>query len=158
MTSLPHLFFCAMPTRLRKHQKCHGDRQHGFGRIGRHRKHPGGKGKCGGEHHRRIYFNKYHPGHFGKLGMRDYHHVEKNVRMINVNRLWALIPEEQRKQFLDRKDANKAPVIDVTAFGYFGVMGRGYLPECPLIVKARNFTAEAEAKIKAAKGACVLIE
>lgn len=136
----------------------HGDRQHGAGRIGGHRKHPSGRGKAGGEHHKRIMFDKYHPGHFGKLGMRNYHRHEIDAKAINVNRLWSLVPEAQREEFLKKKDPNNAPIIDVTAFGYFNVIGRGYLPECPMIVKARSFSEQAEQKIKAAKGVCVLVQ
>lgn len=146
-----------MPTRLRKHQKLHGHRQHGYGRVGRHRKHPSGRGKAGGEHHKRIMFNKYHPGHFGKLGMKNYHRQIFDKQCINVNRLWALIPEEQREQFLKAKDPARAPVLDVTQYGYFSVLGRGHMPECPIIVKARSFSADAEKKIKEAKGTCVLV-
>ena len=36
-------------------------------RIGKHRKHPGGRGNAGGQHHHRINFDKYHPGYFGKV-------------------------------------------------------------------------------------------
>lgn len=136
----------------------HGRRQHGCGRIGRHRKHPSGKGKAGGEHHKRIQFNKYYPGHFGKLGMRNYHRVEFERPCINVNKLWTIIPEEQREKFLAAKDAANAPVIDVTKYGYFGVIGRGDIPECPIIVKARSFSEKAEEKIKNAKGVCVLVQ
>jgi large subunit ribosomal protein L27Ae len=49
-----------------------------------------------------------------------------------------------------------APVIDVTKFGYFKVLGKGVLPEQPVIVKAKFFSKGAEAKIKAVGGACVL--
>lgn len=35
--------------------------------IGKHRKHPGGRGNAGGMHHHRINFDKYHPGYFGKV-------------------------------------------------------------------------------------------
>lgn len=34
--------------------------------LGKHRKHPGGRGNAGGMHHHRINFDKYHPGYFGK--------------------------------------------------------------------------------------------
>lgn len=34
---------------------------------GKHRKHPGGRGNAGGEHHHRINMDKYHPGYFGKV-------------------------------------------------------------------------------------------
>lgn len=35
--------------------------------LGKHRKHPGGRGNAGGMHHHRINFDKYHPGYFGKV-------------------------------------------------------------------------------------------
>lgn len=34
----------------------------GHGRIGKHRKHPGGRGLAGGQHHHRTNLDKYHPG------------------------------------------------------------------------------------------------
>ena len=40
----------------------------GQGRIGKHRKHPHGRGNAGGQHHMRIRMDKYHPGYFGKVG------------------------------------------------------------------------------------------
>uniref|UniRef100_A0A8C3RSR6 Large ribosomal subunit protein uL15 n=1 Tax=Chelydra serpentina TaxID=8475 RepID=A0A8C3RSR6_CHESE len=61
-----------MPSRLRKTRKLRGHVSHGHGHIGKHRKHPGGRGNAGGMHHHRINFDKYHPGYFGKVGMRQY--------------------------------------------------------------------------------------
>jgi ribosomal protein L15 len=45
----------------------------GHGRVGKHRKHPGGRGLAGGQHHHRTNMDKYHPGYFGKVGMRYFH-------------------------------------------------------------------------------------
>lgn len=45
----------------------------GHGRIGKHRKHPGGRGMAGGQHHHQTNLDKYHPGYFGKVGMRHFH-------------------------------------------------------------------------------------
>ena len=39
----------------------------------------------------------------------------------------------------------------------FKVLGKGELPETPMVVKAKFFSALAEKKIKAAGGACVLV-
>jgi hypothetical protein len=36
-------------------------------------KHPGGRGLAGGQHHHRTNMDKYHPGYFGKVGMRYFH-------------------------------------------------------------------------------------
>ncbi|XVF08410.1 hypothetical protein REPUB_Repub07fG0001300 [Reevesia pubescens] len=54
-----------MTTRLKKNRKKRGHVSAGHGRIGKHRKHPGGRGNAGGMHHHRILFDKYHPGYFG---------------------------------------------------------------------------------------------
>ncbi|KAI4382459.1 hypothetical protein MLD38_008422 [Melastoma candidum] len=56
-----------MTTRLKKNRKKRGHVSAGHGRIGKHRKHPGGRGNAGGMHHHRILFDKYHPGYFGKV-------------------------------------------------------------------------------------------
>ena len=48
-------------------------------------------------------------------------------------------------------------MIDVTKSGYFKVLGKGVLPEQPVVVKAKFFSKLAETKIKSVGGACVLI-
>jgi len=40
----------------KKTRKLRGHVSHGHGRIGKHRKHPGGRGNAGGQHHHRINF------------------------------------------------------------------------------------------------------
>uniref|UniRef100_A0A452T9P7 Large ribosomal subunit protein uL15 n=1 Tax=Ursus maritimus TaxID=29073 RepID=A0A452T9P7_URSMA len=42
-----------MSPRLRKTRKLWGHGSHGHGRIGKHQKHPGGRGHAGGTHHHR---------------------------------------------------------------------------------------------------------
>lgn len=56
-----------MATSKKKTRKLRGHVSHGHGRVGKHRKHPGGRGNAGGQHHHRINFDKYHPGYFGKV-------------------------------------------------------------------------------------------
>jgi large subunit ribosomal protein L27Ae len=41
--------------------------------------------------------------------------------------------------------------------GIFKVLGKGELPNQPLVVKAKFFSKDAEKKIKAVGGACVLV-
>src|ERR1700730_2862948 len=62
-----------MPTHLSKTRKHRGHVSAGHGRVGKHRKHPGGRGLAGGQHHHRTNMDKYHPGYFGKVGMRYFH-------------------------------------------------------------------------------------
>lgn len=41
--------------------------------------------------------------------------------------------------------------------GYYKLLGRGHLPNLPVIVKAKYFSKKAENKIKKAGGACLLV-
>ena len=144
-----------MATRFRKSRKMRGEVSMGYGRVGKHRKHPGGRGLAGGQHHHRIMMDKYHPGYFGKVGMRVFHY-KKNVHfrpVINLDKILTLVPKEVVEQAKTSKDPL---TIDVTKFGFYKVLGKGKLP-FQVVVKARFFSYEAEQRIKEAKGACVLI-
>lgn len=55
------------------------------------------------------------------------------------------------------KDKSKAPVVNVVDFGYFKVLGKGQLPEQPIVVKAKFVSKLAESKIKAVGGAVQLV-
>ena len=141
-----------MPSRLSKNRKKRGHVSCGHGRIGKHRKHPGGRGNAGGQHHHRTLFDKYHPGYFGKVGMRHFHVLNNRYHCstVNLDRLYSLVAEEAQNP-----PAGKAPVIDVTKKGFTKVLGKGKLTK-PVIVKAKLFTKLAEKKIVGAGGACVL--
>jgi len=144
-------------TKRSKTRKLRGHVSHGHGRIGKHRKHPGGRGNAGGAHHHRINFDKYHPGYFGKVGMRRYHLLRNRLwrPAVNVDKLWSLVTEQHRLTYEKRTDV--APVIDVVKAGYHKVLGKGNLPSQPVIVKAKYFSRSAEEKIKQAGGVCVLV-
>lgn len=146
-----------MATRLRNTRKKRGHVSAGHGRIGKHRKHPGGRGNAGGQHHHRIMMDKYHPGYFGKVGMRHFHLLKNGYHcpIVNLDKIWTLVGSSAREQAA--KDTSKAPVIDVTQHGIFKVLGKGSLPKQPLVVKAKFFSKLAEKKIKEVGGACVLV-
>ncbi|XP_053670038.1 60S ribosomal protein L27a [Anopheles nili] len=140
----------------KKTRKLRGHVSHGHGRIGKHRKHPGGRGNAGGMHHHRINFDKYHPGYFGKVGMRNFH-LNRNHQFcptLNLSHLWNLVPPKLREEA--KKNPEKVPVVDLVKFGYFKLLGNGRLPKAPIIVKAKYFSRQAEERIKRAGGACVL--
>eukprot|EP01084_Bolivina_argentea_P189992 326623_1 len=85
-----------MPTRFKNTRKKRGHVSMGYGRVGKHRKHPGGRGNAGGQHHHRINFDKYHPGYFGKVGMRNFH-WRKTLDWcptINIDSIWTLVSKE----------------------------------------------------------------
>ncbi|EIF46340.1 60S ribosomal protein L28 [Brettanomyces bruxellensis] len=146
-----------MPTRLRQTRKHRGNVTAGYGRIGKHRKHPGGRGMAGGQHHHRIAMDKYHPGYFGKVGMRFFH-KQKNPfwkPVINLEKLWSLVDNKDEKLAQSTKDS--AVVIDTLAHGYGKVLGKGRLPNVPVIVKARFVSKLAEEKIRAVGGVVELV-
>uniref|UniRef100_A0A8C4VWW5 Large ribosomal subunit protein uL15 n=2 Tax=Gopherus TaxID=38771 RepID=A0A8C4VWW5_9SAUR len=148
--------FC--PSRLRKTRKLRGHVSHGHGRIGKHRKHPGGRGNECGLILYQIFFLPSHPGYFGKVGMRHYH-LKKNQNFcptVNLDKLWTLVSEQTRLHYA-KNQAGLAPVIDVVRAGYYKVLGKGKLPKQPVIVKAKFFSRKAEEKIKEVGGACVLV-
>jgi len=128
----------------------------GHGRIGKHRKHPGGRGNAGGQHHHRILMDKYHPGYFGKVGMRQYHLLRnrKFCPTINLDKIFG-VAADGTYDAAKNAPSGKAPVIDLVQAGYFKLLGNGQI-KVPVIVKAKQFSKLAEKKIKEAGGACVL--
>ena len=145
-----------MTARLRKTRKLRGSVSCGGGRIGKHRKHSGGRGNAGGLTHMRTAMDRYHPGYFGKIGMRFFHLKRNKLHnpSVNVDKIWSLVQNSTLSHYAKNKD--RIPVIDVTKAGYFKVLGKGFLPSQPVVVKAKFFSKKAENKIKAVGGACVL--
>ncbi|CRK36262.1 hypothetical protein BN1708_016514, partial [Verticillium longisporum] len=92
-----------MPTRLSKTRKHRGHVSAGHGRVGKHRKHPGGRGMAGGQHHHRTNLDKYHPGYFGKVGMRYFHKQQKYVNpdLDSNDVLWRKDGGQIEERFLD---------------------------------------------------------
>ncbi|KAK7045234.1 hypothetical protein R3P38DRAFT_2509455, partial [Favolaschia claudopus] len=85
-----------IPTHLSEMHKHGGHVSAGHGRVGKHRKHLGGRGFAGDQHHHRTNFDKYHPAHFGTVGMRQFHPT-RNAQwrpIINVDKLRVSIPSE----------------------------------------------------------------
>ncbi|XP_062513036.1 large ribosomal subunit protein uL15-like [Corticium candelabrum] len=89
--------------------------------------------------------------------MRHFHLTKQRYYrpIINLDKLWTLVSEQTRKTYAKRED-KKVPVIDVVRAGYYKVLGKGRLPQQPVIVKAKFFSQLAEQKIKKVGGACVL--
>lgn len=71
--------------------------------------------------------------------------------------LWTLVPTEQREAYLSGKKTDTAPVIDLLPLGYSKVLGKGRIPEIPIVVRARYFSRDAEQKIKESGGVVELI-
>lgn len=67
-------------------------------------------------HHHRINYDKYHPGYFGKVGMRNFHlnRNHKFAPILNLDKLWSLVGQEDRERAA--KEADKIPVVDIVQF------------------------------------------
>ena len=75
----------------------------------------------------------------------------------NSPQLWSLVPLEQREKYVAGKAGDTAPIPDLLPLGYSKVLGKGRIPEIPIIVRARFFSKDAERKIKEAGGVCQLV-
>lgn len=139
----------------KKSRKLRGKVAHGFGRTNKHRKHPSGRGNCGGLKFMKTWFQRYHPDYFGKRGQKIYH-INKNAtwaKSITAARLWNLIPAEQRTALLS---SDAVPVIDARAFGYHVILGGKMAIDRPVVVKARYFTKNAEEEIVRVGGKAII--
>ena len=129
-----------MTAKLRKIRKLRGSVSCGGGRVGRNRKHSGGRGNAGGLTHNRTAMDRYHPGFFGKKGIRVFH-LKRNTLFapsINLDKLWTLVTDNSRQ--VAAKNTDRIPVIDVTKAGFHKVLGKGFLPTQPVVVKAKFFS------------------
>ena len=88
--------------------------------------------------------------------MRHFHKLKTpyHCPIINLDKLWTLVGEEKRVECA--KDKSKAPVIDLTDHGIFKLLGKGQLPEQPVVVKCRYISKLAEKKLKEVGGAAIL--
>lgn len=76
---------------------------------------------------------------------------------LNLDKLWTLVDSDKKEEYLKSASSSAAPVIDTLAHGYGKVLGKGQLPQVPVIVKARFVSKLAEEKIRAVGGVVELI-
>ena len=147
-----------MADKVKHSRKLRGKCSHGYGRTNKHRKHSGGRGKCGAFKFMKTWYTRYHPDFFGKRGM-NFYHIKKNAeikKQISLARVYGLMSEEERYQIVANKD--KCPIIDVREFGYHVVVGGELSLKRPLIVKARYITPAAVTEIEKVGGKAVLCD
>lgn len=65
--------------------------------------------------------------------MRHYHLTRNSSwrPIINIDKLWALVPEEEKKDL--KEDSEIVPVIDTLVHGYGKVLGKGMCVRLPLL-------------------------
>lgn len=135
-----------MPHKLRKIRKTRGSRTQGYGRIGQHRK-TGSKGyrKAGRHKHLWSYVTTYAPDSFGKHGFTSPQSLNRNINVINIARLSAIVAE------LPTASEEGPPVIDLTSLGYSKLLGTGKISKA-LTVKISSCSKSAAEKITQAGG------
>ena len=89
--------------------------------------------------------------------MRYFHRTTQQFHTptINLDKVWSLVSDETKKAASEKK--GEALVIDVLNNGYYKVLGKGKLPNQPIVVRAKYFSRIAEEKIKAVGGVCQLV-
>ncbi|KAI3934568.1 hypothetical protein MKW92_006437 [Papaver armeniacum] len=97
-----------MKTHLKKTGKKRGHVSAGHGHVGKHGKHPGGRGNP-------------------EVGMRYFHKLRNKFYcpIVNIDKLWSMVP-------------TKHQIIDVTQYGYFKVLGKGVFPIINLLLLKLN--------------------
>ena len=71
--------------------------------------------------------------------MRYFHKQQNHFwsPIVNLDKLVSLIPEETRADYISGKKADTVPVLDLLPLGYSKVLGKGRLPDFPIVVRAR---------------------
>lgn len=59
----------------------------------------------------------YHPGYFGKVGMRHFHYTKNQYHcpIVNIDKLWSLVGEEVLSKAKKASPSGPVPVIDTLA-------------------------------------------
>ncbi|MDI9623917.1 MAG: uL15 family ribosomal protein [Methanothermobacter sp.] len=140
-----------MIRKRKKITKMRGSRTVGGGSSKKRRGagHRGGRGQAGGHKHHWTWIVKYDPEHFGKRGFKRPRKLVKDPKTINLGEIQEKLPKFI-KEGIAKKEKN-ITILDVTNIGYEKVLGQGKITE-PLHIKAHEFSAKAEEKIKEAGG------
>merc|ERR1712113_955909 len=126
---------------MKGNSKKRGRRTGGFGRIGGHRKHPGGRGRAGASHHRLMSSMKYSPVYYGKIGMRrggsDFIRVSAgNINIEKIVDLSSIINTTLRSE-----TSNKSLLIDFERVGVRKVIGNGVFKNEASLIYCREFSS-----------------
>merc|ERR1712126_369969 len=125
-------------------------------RIGKHRKHAKGKGKAGLLTHRRATATRYHPGLYGKCGIKQFNNSSgfRYENVANLEKVSALIPFENRGKLAED---GTVPKVNLTQQGYTKLLGKGKLGiKTPAIIICESFSKRAVEKIKKIGGVALL--
>mmetsp|Transcript_25619 Transcript_25619/g.63125 ORF Transcript_25619/g.63125 Transcript_25619/m.63125 type:complete len:87 (+) Transcript_25619:3643-3903(+) len=85
--------------------------------------------------------------------MRHFHKIKHHAEVSSIN-----IDKISNIFFEKKKYKNEiVPLVDITHLGFIKLLGKGKTPTFPMIVKAKQFSKNAEKKIIKAGGKCILV-
>ncbi|KAH8167441.1 hypothetical protein CIB48_g814 [Xylaria polymorpha] len=157
-----------MPTRLSKTRKHRGHVSAGHGRVGKHRKHPGGRGMAGGQAMQSMQSmqsmaNPRRDLHCSTTTARTStntipatsersacatstcNETTNGTPIVNLDKVKSPIPGPGPAR-------TQPPVVDLLNLGYTKLLGKGRLPQFPIVIRARYVSKLAEQKIIEAGG------
>jgi len=143
--------------RRKKSRKLRGNRSHGYGRIGQHRKSGsrGGFGAAGMHKHKWSWVIKYAPNYFGKRGFTRAPQIVLGIKEINVG----VLDEAAEKLVKEglAKIENEYITINVLDLGFSKVTGRGKVTK-KLKVITKLITESARRKIESVGGIVEIVK
>ncbi len=143
--------------RRKKSRKLRGNRSHGYGRIGQHRKSGsrGGFGAAGMHKHKWSWVIKYAPNYFGKRGFTRAPQIVLGIKEINVG----VLDEAAEKLVKEglAKIENEYITINVLDLGFNKVTGRGKVTK-KLKVITKLITESARRKIESVGGIVEIVK
>jgi len=139
----------------RKARKMYGRKYRGYGQVGRHRRHPGGKGNVGVKDHHKIMLLK--KGYEFGTGRGFTPHgprimwEEINIGEIYEGIISGKIPHKSEKGII---------VVDLSDKRYIKILGRGRIEKAIRLIlhKSSTITEKAKEKIEAVNGEIVFAE
>ncbi len=138
----------------RKSHKLYGQKYRGYGQVGRHRHHPGGRGRAGSKDHMKIHLLK--KGHeFGAGKGFTRRGIEREWVELNVGSIVESIVDG-KIQFT-REDEKY--VVDLSNMKYVKILGSGKvsIPIKLILNSTAKVSRNAQTKIEAAGGEIVII-
>ncbi len=143
--------------RRKKSRKLRGNRTHGYGRVGQHRKSGsrGGFGAAGMHKHKWSWVVKYAPNYFGKHGFTRAPPIVLARKVVNVGELDE-IAEDLVNKGLAVKEGEYIS-IDVRKLGFNKVAGKGKVLK-KLKIITMFITEKAKRKIEEAGGIVEIVK
>ena len=137
--------------REKKSRYYRGNRTHGWGRVGQHRRsgRKGGRGMVGFHKHKWTWTVKYAPDWYGKHGFTRHPSLVPTWRIINVGKLDEALDSLVEQGLVSRED--DAYVVDLSKLGINKLTGSGKVTK-KMIVKVIKATKKAVEKIESAGG------